>query len=333
MSLSRRSTLCTTAACLIAGIPARATGADALSPIDELWHDPQRTRDLPVRLRWPAAASEHVDAAMSLVLFSHGLGGTVAGGEVWGEAWANAGFAVLHIQHPGSDLEAVRGVASSFADRRNLQVAATPQQLLARLRDIRFVLNEIEQRCASAPSHSPWQKVRSNRIGMSGHSFGAHTALAMAGQKHPLHAALDEPRLAAFIAFSPALPKGPQPSQALSGIARPLLCVTGTLDNDVLGTGATAEQRMALFSALPPGHKAQLVLDGADHMTFAGQTGQAFNTLPRAPVSRELQTRHHAEIAAITADWWRATLRGDASARQRLLAPAGLRPGDRWQQG
>ncbi|HUM92583.1 MAG TPA: hypothetical protein PLM32_14635, partial [Candidatus Competibacter sp.] len=47
--------------------------------------------------------------------------------------------------------------------------------------------------------------------------------------------------------------------------ARPLLSITGTRDDDVVGVGATPERRMAVFAALPPGNKAHLVLQDADH--------------------------------------------------------------------
>jgi len=73
-----------------------------------------------------------------VVLFAPGLGGTSAGGAVWawsvgrgswGEAWAAAGFAVLHLQHPGSDFEAVRARAGSFGHRAGLASVAGPEQL------------------------------------------------------------------------------------------------------------------------------------------------------------------------------------------------------------
>ena len=38
------------------------------------------------------------NAALPVVLFSHGLGGTRDGGAVWGEAWAAADFVVVHLQ-------------------------------------------------------------------------------------------------------------------------------------------------------------------------------------------------------------------------------------------
>ena len=68
--------------------------ANAQSPApgveDDTWTDAPRKRDVPVRVRWPQ--SDRQNAALPVVLFSHGLGGTRDGGTVWGEAWAAAGF-------------------------------------------------------------------------------------------------------------------------------------------------------------------------------------------------------------------------------------------------
>lgn len=76
--------------------------AAAAEEVEETWVDSVRQRELPVRTRWPDAA--RFAGERPVAIFSHGLGGTVDGGAVWGEAWAAAGFAVLHLQHPGSDL-------------------------------------------------------------------------------------------------------------------------------------------------------------------------------------------------------------------------------------
>ena len=89
---------------------------------------------------------------------------------------------------------------------------------------------------------------------------------------------------------------------------------------------------MAVFAALPPGNKAHLVLQDADHMTFAGQTGRAAEIVPREAITRDLQAAHHGRVAAISADWWRATLQDDAAAWARLAQPAGLAKDDVWQR-
>jgi predicted dienelactone hydrolase len=327
MELNRRHVLALSlgAACL------PAAGADDVSFKDEIWTDAARDRALPVRLRWPAMTGAAPPGGWPVVLFSHGLGGTREGGEIWGQAWAAAGLVVVHLQHPGSDLAAVRAVARNFSDQMGLRRAAGPQQLLARLQDVGFVLDEIARRQQAGDGR--WAQVRAGQVGMSGHSFGAHTTLGMAGQAYAGHPGITEPRLAAFVAFSPSPPVVGDPVRAFARITRPTLCLTGTRDDDVVGNGSTPERRASVFDALPAGHKAMLVLQEADHMSFGGQTGRAVEIIPRAPVTRTLQGGHHALVAAITTDWWRARLLGDAGALARLVAPQGLGDGDRWRTG
>lgn len=335
--LQRRLCLCGLAAAPLSTlIPAQGQPVMKVEPaspatvIDDLWRDVERQRSVPLRIRWPAADASWVHGLRPVVLFSHGLGGTVAAGERWGQAWSEAGLVVLHLQHPGSDLDAVRRVARSFGDQSGLRQAAGPEQLLARLADVKFVLDEIGRRHAAGDG--PWAQVRPERVGMSGHSFGAHTTLGMAGQRYPAHAGIQEPRLAAFIAFSPTLPIQGDATQAFERMTQPMLSVTGTRDDDVVGVGATNERRTGVFAALPAGDKAHLVLQDADHMTFAGQTGRAAEVFPRHASTRALQAQHHALVAAVTTDWWRSHLLGDEQATSRLVRPAGLAPGDVWQR-
>ena len=99
--------------------------------MDQNWVDPERQRNVPVRLRWPD--ENRLTGPLPVVIFSHGLGGTREGGSVWGEAWVDAGFVVIHVQHTGSDLNAVRSVTKTFTDQRALRTLATPEQLLERV--------------------------------------------------------------------------------------------------------------------------------------------------------------------------------------------------------
>lgn len=307
------------------------THAQPVETEDNTWTDNRRRREVPVRIRWPSDALPAPAGGHPVVLFSHGLGGTRDGGSAWGEAWVAAGFVVVHLQHPGSDLAAVKAVTDSFSDRAGLRRAAGPQQLMARLRDVRFALDELARRRRAGTGR--WATARPDAVGMSGHSFGAHTTLGTAGQSYPGFAGMTEPRLAAFVAFSPSLPAAGNAQQAFTRITRPMLCLTGTRDDDVAGTGATPQQRMAVFDALPSGHKAQLVLQDADHMTFGGQTGRAAEIIPRESIAPSLQPQHHALVAAITTDWWRAQLMNDAAAKARLAPPQGLAAGDVWRTG
>ena len=332
---TRRQTLASGLALSLGAIANPWAHAQTIAPVDDIWHDSRRQREVPVRTRWPSDGVPVPAGGWPVVLFSHGLGGTRVGGEVWGQGWAAAGFVVVHLQHAGSDLDAARQVASSFSDRAALSRLGRAKQLLARLQDVVFALDELARRHgnASRGTDKRWAAVRPDAVGLSGHSFGAHTALSVGGQSYPAFGGIREPRIAALIAFSPTLPAAGDAQKAFAGIVRPTLCVTGTRDDDVLATGATPDKRAGVFAALPAGSKAQLVLKDADHMTFGGQTGRAASILPREAVTERLQAQHHALAASITTDWWRANLYGDTAAKARLVQPQGLAEQDTWQTG
>ena len=298
--------------------------------LDEQWPDEARQRDLPVRLRWPEG-----EGPCGLIVQTHGLGGNRDGGDVWGRAWQQAGFAVLHLQHPGSDTEVLDGGMQA------LRAAANTDQLMARVRDMQFAVDEVERRVTS--STGAWSRVRLDALGASGHSFGAATVQALAGQRFRLaNAGLAEPRFKAFVAFSPSPGQGVPVAQAFAGVTRPFLVATGSLDSDPVGRGLTGADRASVHAALPHGRRGLLWLEGADHMSFAGNAEQRLRTrtrtptgqLKREPLAAEREPSHHALIAAITSLWWRATLLDNLAATVALRAPAllrALREGDRWQ--
>jgi predicted dienelactone hydrolase len=290
---------------------------------DDVWFDASRRREVPLRVRWPAGT-----APCALILYSHGLGGSRTGGDVWGRAWQAAGMAVVHVQHPGSDTEVLReGTRALFA-------AATGEQLVARVADMRFVVDEVLRRGRET---GVWSRVRTDAIGAAGHSFGAQTTQALAGQRYAASfATLADLRLRAFIALSPMVGRNDasSESQQFGAITRPFLCLTGSLDGDPLGSNRTAADRARVYDGLPPGQRALLWLEGADHMTFGGN-GQMRLTARRGPLARadgaiEAEPRHHALIAQATAHWWRWRLLGDAAAQAALNPPQGLGPKDRW---
>ena len=323
-------------ASLAAAVASRAAGA-APAFVDETWLDVARGRELPVRLRWPAGAG-----ACGLVIHSHGLGGSRAGGAAWGEAWQAAGLAVLHLQHPGSDDSAWRD-----GGLRGLRRAAGVEQYVARIADARFVLDEVERRHAAV---SAWARVRLDAIGFSGHSFGARLTQALAGER-PVRARLaamadaaSDARPRAFVAFSPGFNERDGMDEAslmrrFGAITRPFLVATGSDDDAMIVGDASNAARRAVYRGLPAGNRAQLVLDGADHMSFGGGTGldggqgRRGGALRRGARAVDLEPQHRRVVAAITSDWWRWRLLDDEAARERLRAPAGLTPADLWQQG
>jgi predicted dienelactone hydrolase len=299
-----------------------ATSSPARAAVEEAtWLDGARGRSLPLLMRWPGG-----DEPCALVLHSHGLGGNREGGDAWGRAWQAAGVAVLHLQHPGSDTDVLRS-----GGMRALRAAASGEQLLARVADMRFAIDELTRRAQRG--EPGWSRLRLDALGASGHSFGAATVLALAGQDFAVRVpSLVEPRFKAFLALSPA-PGRLQ--NAFAGVRRPMLLATGSLDADALGRGLSGADRASVYEQLPAGERRLLWLDGADHMTFAGNATQPLRArigpLKREPIAAELEAQHHHRIATVSTLWWRAQLQGDAAAVAALRFPAGLGPQDRWR--
>lgn len=282
---------------------------------ETVWHDGVRGRDLPLRVRMPAGTGQ-----VPLLLFSPGLGGTVGGGTAWGQAWAAAGFAVIHLQHPGSDDRVYAEAASPTEVPARVRAAASGEQLIARIDDVRFVLDALLSGPA-VPGGCDLARIDRTRIGMAGHSMGAWTAAAVAGQRFGSGLTLADSRVRAVVLFSPSAQAGVDPAYGFGAITIPALSVTGTADGQPLSAdpalrAAALTERSAPYRGMAAGNKYLLVFAGADHMIFSGGTKR-----PPQPADA-----HVNEVsAAATTAFWQATLNGDAKARAWLVTPAGLR--------
>jgi len=278
--------------------------------IELRWTDAARGRSLPLRVRLPTA-----DGPRPAILFSHGLGGSVDAGSDWGAHWASHGFVVMHLQHPGSDESVWR---DSTRPASALRQAAGATQLLARVRDVQFMLDELARRARTGDPLA--RRADLARIGVSGHSFGASTTQAIAGQDFAATAPqrqrfgpTADPRPRAFIAFSPSA-RGREQLPQFAAIARPFFSITGTDDGEVApGLGVPPAQRLLPYEGMPPGDKYLLNLDGADHRFFGG------NRRGSSPGDARDEARARIVKAASTA-FWRAYLEGDAEALAWLRA-------------
>jgi predicted dienelactone hydrolase len=172
-------------------VRANERGASTIS--EEAIDSKRHNRKIPVKVRWP---SENFGVHRPLAIFSHGLGGSMNGGERFAEAWVKAGMVVVHIQHLGSDTAALRS---------SPRAAMAPEQLVNRAEDVKAVLDFVEQSSAQT-SPTGWGRIDPSKIGVSGHSFGSRTVLAIAGElfpNAPQTMNLSDPRPKAFIALSP----------------------------------------------------------------------------------------------------------------------------------
>jgi predicted dienelactone hydrolase len=290
------------------------------APVDLTVKDDARRREIPIRVYLPAQTTP-----APVVLFSHGLGGSREGSPYLGKHWAARGYAVVFLQHPGSDTSVWRDkpVAQRMAAMRQ---AAGLQNALLRFKDVPAVLDQL-QRWNKSAGHALAGRLDLTRLGMSGHSFGAVTTQAVSGQRAPGGTiSFTDARIKAAVAFSPSSPRRGDPQQAFGGVKIPWLLMTGTKDVAPIGD-ADVKSRLAVFPALPPGGKYELVLDGAEHSAFSERA------LPGDAAQRN--PNHHRAILAISTAFWDAWLRGDPAAKHWLDGGgprAVLEPNDRWQR-
>ena len=258
-----------------------------------------------------------------VLLFSHGLGGSLELNRFLAEHWAKRGYVAVFLQHPGSDSAVWKEVAP--AERmKAMKSAASLENFLARVGHVTRVLDALAK-WNTEPKHPLYGRLDLTRVGMSGHSFGAVTTQAVSGQHFPLGQGFTDARIKAAMALSPSLPRRGDASRAFGSVSIPWLLMTGTADAAPIGE-QTPTSRLGVYPALPKGQKYELVLDGAEHSAFTDRSLPG-DSLPRNP-------NHHRLMLAISTAFFDSTLKGDAAARAWLEgAPVNalLEKGDRWQ--
>lgn len=314
-------------AAAMAGV-ASATGYDPLavpaaSPgreVDITVRDDARDRDIPLKVYLPAGAG-----AAPVVLFSHGLGGARTGCAYLGRHWAARGYAAVFLQHPGSD-DSVWRDAAAAQRMAAMREAASGRNFLLRVKDVPAVLDRLEKWNAS-DGHVLEGRLDLSRVGMSGHSFGAVTTQAVSGQALPGGGTpFTDPRIKAAIAFSPSNARRGDAASAFGSVKIPWLLMTGTRDVAIIGDIDVAS-RLAVFPALPPGNKYEVVLHEAEHSAFTERS------LPGESGKRN--PNHHRAILALSTAFWDAHLIGSADARAWLDGDGPrsiLEEKDRWQR-
>jgi predicted dienelactone hydrolase len=252
------------------------------------WTDAGRNRLVPVKIYLPEGKGP-----FPVVVFSHGLGGSREDYEYIGRHWASHGYASIHPQHLRDALELADAVARPL--------------------DVRYVLDRLE---TANREPGPLQgKLDLRRAGMAGHSFGAWTTLAVAGQTVPGEGTrLADSRVRAGIAMSPSLPAGKMdPGEVYGAIRMPILHMTGTLDDSPMGSFPKAADRRIPFDHIRGAEQYLVIFDGGDHHIFVGYRAERGS---KEALFLDL-------IRQSSTAFWDAYLKEDAAAK-RWLAEGGF---------
>ncbi len=221
------------------------------------------------------------DVPASVIVMSHGLGGNRDSHLHFAQHLASHGFAVVVVQHPGSDKEQSKALLQGRSPH-----LFDFNAFIDRPSDITHLLNELEKQNQTDSRG----RLNLQQVGIFGHSFGGYTALALAGaeidfaqvaqncstQSFLLNPSLllqcralelprkayqfRDPRVQAILIINPvnASVFG-RPS--LQQISIPVLWATGT--EDVVTPLET--EHIPSFQALTTHHKYLGVVEGARH--------------------------------------------------------------------
>ncbi len=279
--------------------------AQEKSAISTLTFDPvdeARSRTVPVKVYRAAS-----DSPQPVVLFSHGLGGSRENNVYVANEWASQGFIAVFLQHPGSD-ESVWRSAEPSQRMEALKKAANLTATLDRFMDVPFVIDQLEAWNAEE-GHPLFGAMDLEKIGLSGHSYGAVTTQALMGQRFPLNRSFPDERIDAFLLMSPSdVRGGTSAADAFGHIQAPVLCMTGTKDGSPVQPDLTPESRRKVFEALPDGDKFQIVFEEGNHFAFSDSSRYSKNRI----------AHHHPAIQTISVQFWNAYLKGDEAAKAWL---------------
>jgi hypothetical protein len=123
--------------------PLTVPDTDRAAPLDLDVVDDDRSRTVPIRVFLPPRIAGDEPTPCPVVLFSHGLGGSRAGGSFLGHHWSRRGYAVVFLQHPGSD-ESVWRDAPPFRRLAAMRDAASLENFTLRVGDVPAVLDHAE---------------------------------------------------------------------------------------------------------------------------------------------------------------------------------------------
>lgn len=263
---------------------------------------------LPIRATWPEGSQQ-----LPVIVFSHGLGGSREGYAPLAQRWARQGYLVIQPTHP--DSLALRPAAERLRLLRDpaafLKDPSSTAAWDERPAEIGTILDHLAE-----PSAIGWlidagldpARIDLQRVGIAGHSFGAHTAMLCGGLSLVgIGTRLQEPRVDALVLLSPQGTGAGITAESFRTISVPTLVVTGSEDRSPR-TGQGPQWRLEAWQGLTVSDRWLLWLQGASH-SLGGIGGRR--------LGRDSELLEAVLEASTT--FWDATL-GDHEAARRSLA-------------
>ena len=259
--------------------------------------DQARRKKLHLRITYPSIITS--PTKLPIIVFSHGRGGSKDDYQLLVQYWCARDYACIQLNH--YDALPPKGKRLS----RDLRDWAS------RPKDVSLVLDSLSDIMQAIPELA--ERLDLERIGVGGHSFGAHTAQLLGGLTARDHergrVSYRDRRVSAVFLLSPQGRGRLHSPDSWSTIRLPMMTITGTRDDGRNGEDYT--WRLDPFELSAPGDKYLIVIRDADH---------GFGGIPRS--SAQYPYAQDEEVAGIVQEeslrFWNAYLKGDIDAREAL---------------
>ena len=256
-------------------------------------------RPLELRVTYPKEQGKY-----PLIVFSHGLRGSMNTYDPLILTWVSHGYVCIQPNHSDSLLYFKGNARAAF--QINASTFTNWSQRPQEMSSVIDRLSEIEKQVPGLA-----ENVDTSKIGMGGHSYGAHTSSLLAGARPRTGQSFKEKRAKAILLISPQGQGNGFDADAWKDMTGPILEITGSEDVSIVPT--TPQLRRMPFDRSPAGDKYLLWIEGAHH-GMGGISGRWFPTAGDAdPV--QLKT-----VQTTTLMYWDAYLKGDQKAKTFLLS-------------
>lgn len=265
---------------------------------------------LTARVYYPASMLES-RKKFAAVVYSHGLGSSPDSFSYLGYYWAGHGIVTICLRHPESDESIWRGKLRAMGELKEAyQRYWTARDRVRALRSGVDLI--ISGNSGMGPLSFLKECINEEAIGVAGNDLGALGSLLLAGQLPPDNGVyLKDPRISAVLALSPPVfCEAFQGPNVYGRIEAPLMVVTGTQDDGIVGS-TKAYQRRIPYDSVSGVDRYLVVLQGADHRVYGGR---------RLGAKQGNDRIYQETIAKETADFWRAYLLRESDVLNQMCA-------------
>jgi dienelactone hydrolase len=287
---------------------------------DVALHDVARHKQVRLRISYPLARG-----TFPVIIFSHGAGHSHRDYSRLIRYWTSHGYICIQPEH--HDSLSLRPVADPA--RAQAQVASDirdPKIWVDRVADDKFMLSALPLLAAAIPEVAV--RMTAARVGIAGHSLGAHTTAVLAGAKIDLPGVSGLSNLATSGISAALVMSGHGRGElglrdaSWSEISMPMMVITGSRDIGFFRRPAAWREEAYWFA--PPPNKYLVTFEGASHSAFTGMGHQEASArlLRIVNLATDYDARAFTCTQAATLAFWDAYLKVDAAALMWLKSNA-----------